>query len=135
MKKYQIVFAIAMGVAGGMLLAQTEADLPNIMKSVAATGKAAKGDVAAKNKDGVIAAGKTYESNFKQVEAFFSKRGTADGAGWAKTNHMAATAMIAAANAGDFDKAGTELATITGSCNTCHTAHREGEKGGPYKVK
>jgi cytochrome c556 len=66
---------------------------------------------------------------------FFSKRGTADATAWAKGNEDAATAMVAAANAGDFDKAGASLTTITGSCGTCHAAHREGDKGGPYKVK
>jgi Cu/Ag efflux pump CusA len=135
MKKFQIMFAICAGIAGGILLAQTEADLPNIMKGVAATGKDAKAGVAAKDKAAVVAAAKAYESAFKQVETVFTKRGTKDAADMAKANHTAATAAIAAANAGDFDKAGASLNTIQGSCAGCHGAHRDGPKGGPYTVK
>ena len=134
-RKIQIVFALAMGVIAGVMLAQTEADYSGWMKGVAATNKGVKGAIAAKDAAAVTAAAKTLEDSFKQVEAFFSKRNVKDAAGWAKANHEAAAAMGKAATAGNWDAAGASAATIAGSCNTCHMAHREGEKGGPYKIK
>jgi len=134
-RKFQIVFALSMGVIAGVMLAQTEADFSGWMKGVAAANKGVKGAVAAKDAPAVTAAAKTLEDSFKQVEAFFSKKGTADASKLAKSNHEAANAMGKAATAGNWDLAQASATTIAGSCNTCHAAHREGEKGGPYKIK
>ena len=135
-RKIQIVFALSMGVIAGVMLAQTEADFSGWMKSVQATDKGVKGAVAAKDAAAVNAAAKTLEDSFKSVEAFFTKKGgAADAVGLAKANSAAASAMGKAATAGNFDAAATSAATIAGSCNMCHMVHREGEKGGPYKIK
>jgi len=134
-RKFQIVFALSMGVIAGVMLAQTEADFSGWMKGVAAANKGVKGAITAKDAPTVAAAAKTLEDSFKQVETFFSKKGTADAAAWAKANHEAASAMGKAATAGNWDAAGASAATIAGSCNTCHAAHRDGAKGGPYTIK
>jgi len=134
-RKIQIVFALSMGVIAGVMLAQTEADFSGWMKGVAATNKGVKGAVASKDAAAVTAAAKTLETNFKEVEAFFTKRGTADAAKMAMTNHMAAADMAKAAAAGNWDAAAASAATIAGSCNGCHSVHREGAKGGPYSIK
>jgi len=134
-RKFQIVFALSMGVIAGVMLAQTEADFSGWMKGVAAANKGVKGAITAKDAPAVAAAAKTLEDSFKQVETFFSKKGTADAAAWAKANHEAASAMGKAATAGNWDAAGASAATIAGSCNTCHAAHRDGAKGGPYTIK
>ena len=134
-RKMQIVFALSMGVIAGVMLAQTEADFSGWMKGINAANKGVKGSITAKDAPAVTAAAKTLEDNFKQVETFFTKRGTADAAALAKANHQAANAMAKAATAGSWDIASASAATIAGSCNTCHMAHREGEKGGPYKIK
>ena len=134
-RKIQIVFALSMGVIAGVMMAQTEADFSNWMKGVAAANGKLKGAVAAKDAATVTASAKTLEDSFKQVETFFSKRGTADAAKMAKANHEAAAKMGKAAAAGNFDAVAAEQATIAGSCNGCHSVHREGAKGGPYKIK
>src|SRR4029079_1200359 len=134
-RKFQIVFALSMGVIAGVMLAQTEADFSGWMKGVAAANKGVKGAVAAKDGPPLTAAAKTLEDSFKQVETFFSKKGVADAASWAKANHEAAAAMGKAATAGNWDAASPSAPTIAGSCNTCHAAHRDGAKGGPYTIK
>ena len=135
-RKIQIVFALSMGVIAGVMLAQTEADFSGWMKGVAAANKGVKGAVAAKDAATLTAAAKTFQDSFKAVETFFTKKGgAADAVGWAKANQEAAAAMGAAATAGNFEAAGTSAGVIGASCNTCHAAHREGAKGGPYTIK
>ena len=134
-RKFQIVFALSMGVIAGVMLAQTDADYSGWMKGVATANKGVKGAIAAKDAAAVNAAAKTLEDSFKAVETYWTKKATKDAAGWAKANHEAAAAMGKAATAGNWDAAGTAAGTIAGSCNTCHMAHREGAKGGPYTIK
>ncbi len=135
MKILRIVFALGMGVLGGMLLAQSESDFSGWMKQVAATSGKAKGDIAAKDAKAISADAKTFEGIFTQVEASFTSKGIADGAAQAKAAHTAASAAAKAADAGNVDAAAASLSMVTGSCNGCHSVHREGEKGGPYKIK
>ena len=124
-----------MGALGGMLLAQSESDFSGWMKQVAATSKNAKANATAKDAKAISADAKTFEGIFKQVEAYFTKAGIADGAAQAKAVHTAASAAAKAADAGNVDAAVASMNTVTGSCNGCHMVHREGEKGGPYKIK
>jgi len=134
-RKIQIVFALSMGVLAGMMLAQTDADFQGWMKgAVAANGKL-KGAIAAKDAATVTASAKTLEENFKQIEMFFGKRNAADAVAIAKGNHENAAKMGKAAAAGDFDTVAASAAAIGGSCQGCHSVHREGAKGGPYSIK
>lgn len=134
MRQLRIGFALFMGVLGGIMLAQTEADFPNLMKGVAKSNGAIKGAVASKDAATVQANAKVLEDNFKQVEAFFSKRGTADAAKMAKDAHTAAAALSAAAAKGDWAAAEASAKGVGGSCAGCHSAHRGGEKGA-YTIK
>ena len=133
-KTLRIVFALSMGVLGGVLLAQTEADFSGWMKEVAATNGKMKGAVAAKDAATATATAKVLENDFKQVETFMTKRGTADAAAMAKAASTAAANVQKAVAAGNFDEATTQAAAVAGSCGGCHMAHREkGDSG--YKIK
>lgn len=135
MKVLRIVFALAMGALGGLLLAQSESDFSGWMKQVSDTGKKAKASVTAKDAAAISADAKTFEGLFKQVEAFFTSKGMPDAAAQAKAAHTAAGAAAKAADEGNVDAAITSMGSVTGSCNGCHSLYREGEKGGPYKIK
>lgn len=135
MRQLKIGFALFMGVLGGVLLAQTEADFANWMKGVAgANGKMGKA-ITAMDAATATASAKELETNFKAVEAFFTKRGTADAAKMAKDAHMAAAAVQVAVAKGDWGGAATSAKGVSGSCAGCHGAHRDGPKGGPYTIK
>lgn len=134
-RKIQIAFALSMGVIAGVMLAQTEADFQGWMKQIAATNGKLKAGVAAKDKAAVTEAAKIMEDSFKQVGAFLGKMNFQDAVEWASANTKAAAAITAAANEGNFDEAEKQAGVIAGSCNTCHSVHREGAKGGPYKIK
>ena len=135
MRIVKVLLSFAAGVSFFLLLAQSDADYQGYMQSVASSNK--KFQKAAKEKDGATVAteGAALEGIFKQVEAFWSKRGgAADAVTFAKTAHMAAAAASAAAKAGDLDKAAAEAATVGGACGGCHAAHREKGEGG-FKIK
>jgi hypothetical protein len=134
MKKLYVMMMLSL-TAVGLLIAQTEADFPGIMKAVAKANKSVKANIAAKMVAETKADAKVLEDSFKQVETYFKGKGVADATAAAKANREAAAGISTAAGAGNWDQAGTHAATIAGSCNGCHAAHREGEKGGPYKIK
>ncbi|MEO5924935.1 MAG: hypothetical protein ABIR70_14035 [Bryobacteraceae bacterium] len=133
MKTLRIVFALSMGIFGGVLLAQTEADFSGWMKGVGGQKGKLTAAVTAKDAAAVATEAKAFEATFKQVEAYFTKAGMADAAKMANAVHMNAGKAAAAAAAGTIDEAA--ISAATGSCGGCHAAHREGEKGGPYKMK
>lgn len=135
MRRIQIVFCLCMGLVAGLVLAQSESDFEGWMKQIAGSNGKLKGAIKGQDKAAAVDAAKVLESSFKSVEDFWSKRGAADAVNFAKTGRTAAANVAAAVNAGDWAKAGTEATAIAGTCNGCHAAHREGEKGGPYKIK
>lgn len=133
MKVLRIVFALAMGALGGMLLAQSESDFSGWMKQVAATNGKLKAGVAAKDATAVAAEAKTLEGLFDNVEKFFTGKNMKDAADMAKAAHTAAGATAKAAATGTIDEANAGL--VSGSCQGCHAAHREKGADGAYKIK
>ena len=129
MKTLRIVFALGMGVLGGVLLAQTEADFSGWMKGVGGQKGKLTAAVTAKDAKAVATEAKAFEATFKQVEAYFTKAGMADAAKMATNAAKAATA----AAGGTIDEAA--ITAATGSCGGCHAAYREKGADGAYKIK
>jgi hypothetical protein len=134
MKRVYVMLTLSL-MAVGFMIAQTEADFPGIMKGVAKANKTLKANITAKMAAEATADAKVLEGSFKQVETYFKGKGVADASALAKSAREAAAGIQTAVAAGNWDQANTHATTIAGSCNTCHAAHREGEKGGPYKIK
>jgi hypothetical protein len=122
-----------MGVLGGVLLAQTEADFGNWMKAVAKGNGALKGAVASKDAKAVATEAKNLDTIFAQVETYFTSHNMTDAAAMAKTVHANTTKAATAAAAGTIDEAA--VAAVGGSCAGCHAAHREKGADGAYKMK
>ncbi len=72
---------------------------------------------------------------FTQTQGFFKDRGTADATGWAGDVLKLIDTIDASATAGKWDDAKTAATTLNGICGTCHTAHRERQDDGTYRVK
>jgi hypothetical protein len=133
MKVLRIVFALSMGILGGVLLAQTEGDFSNWMKQVAKSNGALKGAVAAKDAKAVATEAKALDTAFASVEAYFKSHNMTDAEGMAKTVHANTTKLATAAAAGTIDEAAATA--VGGSCAGCHSAHREKGADGAYKIK
>lgn len=72
---------------------------------------------------------------FTQTQAFFKDRGTADATGWAGDAMGLVDKIDAAAAAGKWDDAKASATTLNSLCGTCHTAHRDRQDDGTYRVK
>ncbi len=128
MRIVKILCSLIASVAFFVLLAQSDADYQGWMKQVVASnGKLQKG-IAAKDSS-VAGEAATLENVFKQVEAYWSKKGASDAVGFAKQAHMSAAAAGKAISAMDWDKATAEGKTLGAQFGGCHAAHRAGEKG------
>lgn len=134
MKTLRIVFALSMGILGGVLLAQSEGDFQGWMKQIAASNGKLKGAVTAKEGAAMAAEAKTFQDTFKQVETFFKGRNMPAAAKMAADVHQAAAATIAAVAANNMDAAAAASAGMSGSCAGCHGAYRE-KAGDGYKIK
>jgi len=116
-------------------LAQDQDEYAGWMKSIAQTMGSMRKNFEAKQAQEAAKDAEKVAGLFKQVEAFYAKANTEDAVKWANTAQTVATETAAAANAGDLEKAGVSAKQIGGTCGPCHTAHREKQADGSYKMK
>jgi hypothetical protein len=72
---------------------------------------------------------------YGEMKGFWTQRNFTDAVKWADDGKEAATALVAAAKAGDAAKADASFAALNGTCRSCHTAHREKTPEGKYRIK
>jgi len=70
----------------------------------------------------------------RQVEAFWTARGTDDAVGFAKETIVAFNELSAAAIEQDRAAARAGVASLRATCQSCHEAHREETDDG-YRIK
>ena len=129
-------FAIAVSLAAQQAPAKiaTDADYMATMKEVGplaqALGKAIKGDMP----DEAMKAAARMEVLFKNVEAYWSAKKTADATTAAQTVLTNLAAVQKALKAKDMAAAETARATVATQCMACHKAHREKLPDGGFKI-
>lgn len=135
MKKHLIlpgILALGMGLC---VFAQSDAEYQGWMKDLQKTAGAGRKAVTDKSGADAATAGQHLEGIYKQVGAFFAKRGGADDAvAIAKKGETAAHDLAAAGAANDADKMAASMMAINGTCGACHMAHRAGQAGA-YTIK
>jgi cytochrome c556 len=109
-------------------------DFQKTMKATGANFGTLRKTVEAKQGPETAAAAEKLVPLYKEVQEHFEEHKMQDGITMAKTGQEAAANLAAAAKSGDWDKA-AELKTIGGTCQGCHTAHREKLPDGTYKMK
>lgn len=92
-------------------------------------------NIEAKNADEVSKEAAKIEEVFKKSGGFWEKRKTEDAVKWSQQAETAAKEILAAAKAGDMEKAGASFRTLGATCNACHAVHREKLAEGGYKIK
>ena len=105
------------------------------MKAIASNFSGLRNTIDAKQAPETAAAAEKLVPLFKKVQEHCEEHKMQDGITWAKTGREAAEHLADVAKAGDWDKAAAELKTIGGTCQSCHTAHREKLPDGTYKMK
>jgi hypothetical protein len=106
-----------------------------LMKDTNAAAQALRGHVQAKDYDAIATDAATLKSLFADTEAFWTPRKAEDAIGFAKTGASAAADLESAAKARDEEKVGTAARAVNGTCQGCHTAHRERLPDGTSEIK
>jgi len=120
---------------GLCVYAQSDAEYQGWMKDLAKTAQTARKAATDKSGADAATAGQHLEGIYKQIGAFFAKRGGADDAvAIAKKGETAAHDLAAAGSANDADKMAASVMAINGTCGACHMAHRAGQAGA-YTIK
>lgn len=136
MRKVSVLIGICMLVALALtLLAQSEADLPPIMKEVAATNQKLNADIKAGVAADVIEDAQKLSANFTKAMGVFKALKAQDAVDMAKGNVDAANEVIKAAKANDMAAVATAAGPIGKSCKSCHAVHREQLPDKSYKFK
>jgi hypothetical protein len=112
-----------------------EQALDNVMKQVNPTFTALRQSLDASAATTAKQHAGELKGFFTQTQAFFKGRGTADATGWAGDAIGLVDKIDAAAAAGKWDDAKASATTLNGLCGQCHTAHRERQDDGTYRVK
>jgi len=133
--RVNVLVSITPLLVAGIVLAQSESDYQNWMKSNPVNVGSLNKNIAAKDGAAAAADAQKVEATFKQVEEFWKKRGGADDAvNFAMKAQTAAAAIAKDAAAGNFDQASADVKSLQANCGGCHMAHREGAAGS-FKIK
>jgi hypothetical protein len=136
MRKVSVLIGICMLVALVLtLVAQTEQELPPIMKDVQATNTSMRMNLMNGAADGVAADAAKLQSNFTKAMGVFKALKAQDAVDAAKGNVDAASEIVKAAKANNLDAAKAPADTIAKSCKACHAIHREQLPDKTFKFK
>ena len=119
----------------GVAFAHEHEEFEAWMKQTNANFSSLQKTVAAKNGPETAAAAEKLAELYVHVKTHFEDHKMADGINLATTGHDTAKDLAAAAKSGDWDKAGADLKTIGGTCQSCHAAHRVKNSDGTYTMK
>jgi cytochrome c556 len=106
-----------------------------LMKEVGTGSQSLRQAVEAKNYETVGTTAGSLKGTFTKVEAFWTERKVDDAIGFAKSATKAATDLQAAATAKDDAAVAAAAKTLTSTCGSCHTAHRERLPDGSFEIK
>jgi len=106
------------------------------MRTVSLSSNSLKKSIEDKQADAVQLDAQTLADMFGKVQEYWTQSNTSDAAGLAKSAQDASMNLKAAAAAGNWAEAGAAMKTISGTCGSCHTAHRgEKTRDGRYSIK
>jgi cytochrome c556 len=113
----------------------SEDDYSKAMKEVGAQNNALRKAIQTPSEADVAASAAKLETIFKDVQAYWENKKVDDAATAAKNAVAATQAISKAAAAHDMAAATAASTTLGQQCMTCHTAHRERQPDGSFKMK
>jgi cytochrome c556 len=131
---------LALGAAAAFGLAVMASEKPpesyvKNMKDTNAANSSLRKSVEAKDYDAIAKDAATLKELFSSTEEFWTKRNADDAVAAAKTEVKAATDLETAAKAKDGAAVAEAAKTVSGTCKTCHDAHRERLPDGTSEIK
>ncbi len=106
-----------------------------LMRAASASRRSIGQNVEAKNYDGVATDAAALQEVFAEVGKFWAERDVEDAMASCRVTYQAAAAIETAAKAMDDEAIAASVQALGGGCQSCHAAHREGPRGGPYTIK
>jgi cytochrome c556 len=114
---------------------QGHEELQQAMKTAGANFGGLRKSIEAKDAMATTAAADKLAAAFPVVRAHFEEHKMQDGVDFATTAEKASKSLSEAAKAGNWDQAAADMKTIGGTCQGCHSAHREKLPDGTFKMK
>ena len=133
MKTAHVVW-LALAASGVIAMAQEDEAFTAGMKAInGATGALRKMEKKAGPE--AVASAEKIAGVYEEMIGFWRQRNAADAVKASEEGKSAALSLASAASAGDADKAAAAFSTLSGTCKSCHDAHRERLPDGKYKFK
>jgi cytochrome c556 len=105
------------------------------MKTIQATSNGLRQHVTAKDYAAIEADAKTLKPALETTLKFWEDKKVEDATGWAKAVGKANEDLEKAAKDKNDDAIAAAAKAISGSCQTCHTAHRDRQPDGSSLIK
>jgi len=112
-----------------------EVTFSGFMKQISPASTALRTAADGSNAETTKAQTAILRKNFTDVQAFFKTKNTTDAIGWAGDALKLMDSIDTAVGAGKWDDAKTGAANLNQLCTQCHTAHRERQDDGSYRIK
>jgi cytochrome c556 len=113
----------------------TPANLEELMKKIGPGHKALLDHLEANDTAEAAKAAEQLAEWFGGVEKFWAQRNRADAVKWAGQARTYASDAAGAAVTGDEDKASAAADEMTAACKQCHSALREPDGAGGYRIR
>jgi hypothetical protein len=124
-RKFILCFGLVVAMAGTIATARAEVD-EDFMRTVEDTLKSATSNLDIKDAKACAADAKQLEDMFRQIEAYFVKKGNAaDGVDLSKKSEILAASLVTSVSANDFDTAAEAARDLTRACKSCHNLYKE----------
>ena len=105
------------------------------MKTIQTTSTALRGHVTAKDYAAIEGDAKTLKPALEVALKFWEDKKVEDATGWAKAVAKANEDLEKGAKDKNDEAIGTAVKAISGSCQTCHMAHRDRQPDGSSLIK
>jgi cytochrome c556 len=98
----------------------------DLMRTIEELARNLDSDVAQKEDKAATAEARELEEHFKQVEAYFARRGNAaDAVAFSRTTQGFAAQVAQSVETGDHEAASSAVSSLVQSCKTCHQVYRK----------
>jgi hypothetical protein len=129
----RLLLTCSLGLAVS-LMAQDDAAIQKNMKAIDGHAKVIRGLSARTGGEAAENAEKIAEL-YDDMKDFWKKRNFDDAVQSTDEGRAAALQLASAAKAGDAEKGEAAFKALSGTCRSCHMAHRERLPDGTYKIK
>ena len=136
MKRLILATACLLALSAGVIAQEHDlAAYQPLMKEIGAANGSLRKNIESKNAAGVAADAKKLADTFAKVHSYWQTRNVADATKFAADAQAGFAEAAKLAEAGNVDGAGEAVTKAGANCMGCHTAHRERDAAGAWRIK